>query len=62
MGKLYLVWSPVQLRLANQPKMSPIGRVPRLPIEVERLNTYEKFDFIEIVYEISLYPALLGIG
>ena len=62
MGKLQLVWSLIQLRLVNHAKVSPIGRVPQLLVEVEGLNTYADFDVIEIVDESSSYPVLLGIG
>ena len=62
MGKPQLVWSLVQLQLENQVKVSPIGRVPHLPVEVEGLKIYVEFDVIEIVNEISSYPTLLGIG
>ena len=62
MGKPQLVWSPVQLRLANQARVSPIGRVPPLPVKVEGLKTYADFDVIEMVDENNSYPVLLGIG
>ena len=62
MGKPQLVWSPVKLWLANQAKVTPIGRVPCLAMEVEGMRTYKDFDVIEIVDEGRLYPALMGIG
>ena len=42
--------------------MSPIGRVPCLPVEVEGPKTYANFDVIEIVDDTNPYPTLLGIG
>ena len=62
MGKLQLVWSPVQLWLENQARVSPIGRVPHLLIELQGMKTYADFDVIEIIDESSSYPALLKIG
>ena len=61
MGKLWLEWYPIQLRLANQSKVLPIGRMTQVPIEVEGLRTYVGFEVIDIVDDTSLYPALLGI-
>ena len=57
-----MVLSPVQLQLENQAKVSPIGRVPHLLVEVKGLQKYVDFDVIEIVDESNSYPALLGIG
>ena len=51
----------VQLRLENQAKLSPIGQVPHLPVEVEGLKTYVDFDVIEIIDDSSPHPTLLGI-
>ena len=62
MGRPQLVWSHVQLHLENQAKVSPIGRVPRLPVKVEGLKAYADFDAIEIVDNIRMYPTLLGIS
>ena len=62
MGTPQLVWSSIKLRLVNQVRVSPIDRVPHLPVEVEGINTYTYFDVIEIVHEISSYLALFGIG
>ena len=54
-------WSPIQLRLAYQSKVLPIGRLSQVPVEVEGLRTYVDFEFIDIVGDKSPYPALLGI-
>ena len=62
MGKPKLVWSPVYILLENESKMSMIGLVPHLPVEVEGLKTYVDFDVIEIVNNTSPYTALLGIN
>ena len=61
MNKLQLDWSPIQLRLANQTKVLPIGRLTQVPIEVKGLRTYADFELIDIVDDTNPYPALLGI-
>ena len=43
MNKPQLDWSPIQLRLANQSKVLPIGRLSQVPMEVEGLRTYADF-------------------
>ena len=62
MGIPTLNWSPVQLRLDNQARVTTIGRVPYLVVEVEGMNTYVNFDVIEFVDSGGSYPTLLGIG
>ena len=57
-----MVWSLVQLRLANQVKVSPTRRVPHLMVEVEGMKTYAYFDVIKVFNEGSSYPSLLWIG
>ena len=49
MNKLRLDWYPIQLRLANQSKVLPIGRLSQVPVEVEGLRTYVNFKVIDIV-------------
>ena len=56
-----LDWSPIQLRLANQSKVLPIGRLTQVPVEVKGLRTYVDFEVIDIVDDTNPYPALLGI-
>ena len=60
MGKMRLVWSPVQLRLANRLKVFPIGRLTEVFVEVG-LWTYSYFDVIDIINDTNLCLALLGI-
>ena len=61
MGKLRLVWSHFQLRLANQSKVLPIGQLIHILIEIEGIPTYAYFKVIEIFNDTNLYPSLLGI-
>ena len=62
MGKPTLGWSPVQLRLANQAKVQPIGCVSNLFVDFQCMKTYLDFDVIEVVDGGGSYPVLLGIG
>ena len=62
MGKPTLGWSLVQLRLANQEKVQPIGRVSNLVVDIECMKTHVDFDMIEVVGDGGSYPTLLGIG
>ena len=61
MGKPRLDWSPVQLRIANQEKVIPIGRLSQVPIDIEGLRTFVDFEVINIVDDMNPYPVLLGI-
>ena len=49
MGNPTLGWSLVQLRLANQAKVHPIGRVSNLVVNIEGMKTHADFDVIEVV-------------
>ena len=62
MGNPTLGWSPVQLGLANQAKVQPIGSVSNLVIDVKGMETYVDLDVIEVVDGGGSYPMLLGIG
>ena len=61
MGKPTLEWSPIQLRLANQVKVLPIGRLSQVQVDIEGLRTFTDFKVINIVDNTNPYPALLGI-
>ena len=54
--------SLVQLRLTNQAKVQPIGRVSNLVVDIEGMKTRANFDVIEVVGDGGSYPVLLGIG
>ena len=49
MGKPTLGWSPVQLRLANQAKVQPIGHASNLVVNIEGMKMHVDFDVIEVV-------------
>ena len=61
MGKPPLEWSPIQLRLANQAKVIPIGRLGQVQVDIEGSHTFSIFEVIDIVDDTTPYPALLGI-
>ena len=62
MGKRMLGWSLVQLRLANQAKVQPIGHVSNLVVDIEGMKTRADFDVIEVVGDGGSYLTLLRIG
>ena len=61
MGKPTLAWSPIQLRLANQQKIVPLGRFLDLQIDIDGVSTFTEFEVIEIIDDSNPYSALLGI-
>ena len=61
MNRSRLDWSPIQLRLSNQLKVLPIGRLFQVPLDVEGLRTYVEFEVINVVDETNTYPILLWI-
>ena len=44
MGNPKLVWSPIQLRLANHLKVLAIGWLPQVLVKVEGILTYAYFE------------------
>jgi hypothetical protein len=61
MGKPKLIWSPIQLRLANQHKIVLIGRLLRVNVNIDGVCSIVDFKVIEIVDGSKPYPALLGL-
>jgi hypothetical protein len=61
MCKPKLVWSPIQLRLANQYKMYPIGRLEQVEVNIEGVKTKKNFEVINIMDDLDPYLSLLGI-
>ena len=61
MGEPKLEWSPIQLRLANQQKIVPLGRFPSVQVDIDGVSTLADFEVIEIIDDSNPYPALLGI-
>ena len=46
MGKPVLEWSPIQLRLANQQNIVPLGRFPRVSVDIDGVTTLANFEVI----------------
>ena len=61
MGKPHFDWSPVQLWLANQVKVPPIGQLIQVCVDIEGLCTFVDFEVTNIVDDTNPYPSLLGI-
>ena len=61
MRKPILEWSPIQLRLANQQKVVPLGRLPGVPVYIDGVSTLVDFEVIDINDDSNPYLALLGI-
>ena len=61
MGSPQLVRSPIHLRLANQQWVSPLGRLPQVPVDIDGVHTFADFKVIEIIGDNRPYPALLSI-
>jgi len=61
MGKLKLIWSPIQLRLENQHKIVPIGRLIGISVNIDGVCNLADFEVIEIVDGRIPYPTLIGL-
>jgi hypothetical protein len=61
MGESTLGYSNVQLKLANQHKVLPIGRLKGVILDIDKVCTKEDFEVIEIVYGTTPYLTLLGL-
>jgi hypothetical protein len=61
MGEPALGYSPVHMKLTNQHKFLPIGRLKGLTVDLDGVRTNVDFKVIEIVYGTPPYPTLLGL-
>ena len=61
MVKLKLVFSPIQLRLANQQRVVPLACMSSVPVDLNGVCNLADFKVIEIIDDSTPYPALLGI-
>ena len=61
MGIPKLVRLPIHLRLANQQRVSPLGRLSQVPVDIDGVRSSTDFEVIEIIGDSRPYPALLGI-
>ena len=62
MGRPALQWSPIQLWMANQQNILPMGRLQGVTVAIEGASVLVDFEVIEIVNNINPYPTLLGIN
>ena len=61
MGEPTLGYSPVQLKLANQHRILPIGRLKGVTVDLDGVHTKAYFEVIEIVDGTTPYPTFLGL-
>jgi hypothetical protein len=60
MGEPRLGYSHVELKLANQHRVLPIGRLKGVTVDLYGVCTKADFEVIEIVDNTTRYPTLLG--
>ena len=61
MGEPKLEWSIIQLRMENKQKIIPLGRLPKVMVDIAGVKVLADFEVIEIVEDADPYPALLGL-
>jgi hypothetical protein len=61
MGEPTQGYSPIQLKLLNQHRVFPIGRLKGVTVDLDGVRTKAYFEVIEIVYGTTPYPTLLGL-
>ena len=61
MGNPKLEWSTIKLRMVNQQKIIPLGRLPKVMVDIAGARILADFEVIEIVEDADPYPALLGL-
>ena len=61
MGDPTLGYSPAHLKLANQHRVLPIGRLKGVTVDLDGVRTKENFEVIEIVDDTTPYRTFLGL-
>ena len=61
MGRPKLCYSPIQLKLENQQKVNPLGRLSNVPMDIDGMRSSVEFEVTEIIDDRKSYPTLLGI-
>jgi hypothetical protein len=61
MGEPTLGYSTVQLKLENQHRVLPIGRLKGVTVDLDGVHTKVDFEVIEIVDDTTPYSGLLGL-
>ena len=59
MGEPKLEWSTIQLHMANQQKIIPLGRLSKMVVDITEAKVCADFEVIQIVEDADPYPALL---
>jgi hypothetical protein len=62
MGKLKLIWSPIQLRLENHHKIVLIGILTWVNVNIDGVHNIVDFEVIDIMDDSKPYPMLLGLN
>ena len=61
MGENKLEWSTIQVRMVNQQNIIPLGRLPKITVDITGVRAQADFEVIEIVEVADPYPVLLGL-
>jgi hypothetical protein len=59
-GEPTLGYSPIHMKLENQHRMIPIGRLNGIPMDLDGVCTMAYFEVNDIVDNTTPYPTLLG--
>ena len=57
-----LTFSPIQLRLANQQRVIPLGHLSSVLVDLDGVCNLTDFEVIEIIDDSAPYLVLLGIN
>jgi hypothetical protein len=61
MEKPKMRYSPIQLRLASQQRVNPMGRLLNILVDIDGVRSLANFEVIEIIDHSNPFPALLSI-
>ena len=61
MAKPRITFSPIQLRLANQQRVIPLGHLASVPVDLDGVRNLADFKVIEKIDDSTPYSMLLGI-
>lgn len=61
MGEPKLEWSNIQLCMANQQKIIPLGRLSKIMVDITGVRAQADFEVIQIVEDADPYPIPLGL-
>ena len=61
MGEPKMEWSTIQLHMANQQKIIPLGTLSNIMVDIIEVKVYTDFEVTQIVEDVDPYPVLLGL-